>query len=165
MLGSEFCGLVMKPMIQRPQGQGKQIASADGEDERVLRAFQAILEEAIGRPILIGRPSVIEQRIERFGLRIIPDRDFEIINPEDDPRYRDYVSHFHNLVGRAGVTLDTARTIVRTNTTVIGALAVDRGEVDALICGLQGQFIKHARDSRSIIGLAMIQRNCRHCRC
>ena len=147
-------GLVMKPMIERAQGQGKRIAFADGEDERVLRAIQVILEEAIGRPILIGRPSVIEQRIERFGLKIIPDRDFEIINPEDDPRYRDYVSHFHNLVGRAGVTLDTARTIVRTNTTVIGALAVDRGEVDALICGLQGQFIKHARDIRSIIGLA-----------
>jgi len=120
----------------------------------VLRATQVILEEAIGRPILIGRPSVIEQRIERFGLTIKPDRDFDIINPEDDPRYRDYVSLFHNLVGRKGVSLDTARTLVRTNTTVIGALAVHRGEADALICGLQGSFIKHARDIRSIIGLA-----------
>lgn len=147
-------GLVMKPMIERAQGQGKHIAFADGEDERVLRATQVILEEAIGRPILIGRPSVIEQRIERFGLTIKPDRDFDIINPEDDPRYRDYVSLFHNLVGRKGVSLDTARTLVRTNTTVIGALAVHRGEADALICGLQGSFIKHARDIRSIIGLA-----------
>ncbi len=147
-------GLVMKPMIERAQGQGKRIAFADGEDERVLRATQVILEEAIGRPILIGRPSVIEQRIERFGLTIRPDRDFDIINPEDDPRYRDYVSLFHNLVGRKGVSLDTARTLVRTNTTVIGALAVHRGEADALICGLQGSFIKHARDIRSIIGLA-----------
>ena len=147
-------GLVMKPMIERAQGQGKRIAFADGEDERVLRATQVILEEAIGRPILIGRPSVIEQRIERFGLTIRPDRDFDIINPEDDPRYRDYVSLFHNLVGRKGVSLDTARTLVRTNTTVIGALAVHRGEADALICGLQGSFIKHARDIRSIVGLA-----------
>ncbi|RCW78689.1 NADP-dependent malic enzyme [Phyllobacterium bourgognense] len=147
-------GLVMKPMIERAQGQGKRIAFADGEDERVLRATQVILEEAIGRPILIGRPSVIEQRIERFGLTIKSDRDFDIINPEDDPRYRDYVSLFHNLVGRKGVSLDTARTLVRTNTTVIGALAVHRGEADALICGLQGSFIKHARDIRSIIGLA-----------
>jgi malate dehydrogenase (oxaloacetate-decarboxylating)(NADP+) len=147
-------GLVMKPMIERAQGQGKRIAFADGEDERVLRATQVILEEAIGRPILIGRPSVIEQRIERFGLTIRSDRDFDIINPEDDPRYRDYVSLFHNLVGRKGVSLDTARTLVRTNTTVIGALAVHRGEADALICGLQGSFIKHARDIRSIIGLA-----------
>jgi malate dehydrogenase (oxaloacetate-decarboxylating)(NADP+) len=147
-------GLVMKPMIERTQGQGKRIAFADGEDERVLRATQVITEEAIGRPVLIGRPSVIEHRIERFGLTIRPERDFEIINPEDDPRYRDYVSLFHDLVGRKGVTLDTARTIVRTNTTVIGALAVRRGEADALICGLQGSFIKHARDIRSIIGLA-----------
>jgi malate dehydrogenase (oxaloacetate-decarboxylating)(NADP+) len=147
-------GLVMKPMIERAQGQGKRIAFADGEDERVLRATQVILEEAIGRPVLIGRPSVIEQRIERFGLTIKAERDFEIINPEDDPRYREYVSLFHDLVGRKGVTLDTARTIVRTNTTVIGALAVHRGEADALICGLQGSFIKHARDIRSIIGLA-----------
>lgn len=147
-------GLVMKPMIERAMGQGKRVAFADGEDERVLRATQVIMEESIGRPVLIGRPAVIEHRIERFGLTIRPERDFDIINPEDDPRYRDYVTQFHDLVGRKGVTLDTARTIVRTNTTVIGALAVRRGEADALICGLQGSFIKHARDIRSIIGLA-----------
>jgi malate dehydrogenase (oxaloacetate-decarboxylating)(NADP+) len=120
----------------------------------VLRATQVILEENIGRAVLIGRPSVIEQRIERFGLTLKPGRDFDVINPDDDPRYREYVSLFHTLVGRKGVTLDTARTIVRTNTTVIGALAVKRGEADALICGLQGRFIKHARDIRSVIGLA-----------
>jgi Malic enzyme len=146
-------GMVMKPMIERAQGAGKRIAFADGEDERVLRAAQVILEDSIGKPILIGRPSVIENRLERFGLTIRPGTDFEIINPEDDPRYRDYVGDFHALVGRKGVTPDTARTIVRTNTTVIGALAVRRGEADALICGLQGRFIKHARDIHSIIGL------------
>ncbi len=146
-------GLVMKPIVDRAQGQGKRIAFADGEDERVLRAAQVVLEERIARPILIGRPAVIEARIERFGLSIQPGRDFEVINPEDDPRYRDYVSLFHSLVGRNGVTPDTARTIVRTNTTVIGALAVKRGEADGLICGLQGRFIKHVRDIRSIIGL------------
>lgn len=146
-------GLVMKPMIERAQGKNKRIAFADGEDERVLRATQVLLEERIGRPILIGRPSVIESRIERFGLSLDPAKDFEIINPEDDPRYRDYVSLFHSLVGRSGVTPDTARQVVRTNTTVIGALAVKRGEADALICGLQGRFIKHVRDIRSVIGL------------
>ncbi|MDB5612857.1 MAG: NADP-dependent malic enzyme [Devosia sp.] len=146
-------GLVMKPIIDRAQGQNKRIAFADGEDERVLRATQVILEERIGRPILIGRPSVIEQRIERFGLNLRPGVDFEVINPEDDPRYRDYVSLFHSLVGRNGVTPDTARQVVRTNTTVIGALAVKRGEADALICGLQGRYIKHVRDIRSVIGL------------
>ena len=146
-------GLVMKPIIDKAQGKNKRIAFADGEDERVLRATQVLLEERIARPILIGRPAVIEARIERFGLNIQPGRDFEIINPEDDPRYRDYVSLFHSLVGRDGVTPETARTIVRTNTTVIGALAVKRGEADALICGLQGRYIKHVRDIRSIIGL------------
>jgi malate dehydrogenase (oxaloacetate-decarboxylating)(NADP+) len=147
-------GFVMKPMIERAQGAGKRIAFADGEDERVLRATQVMLEDGIGRSILIGRPSVIEQRIERFGLTLKAGRDFDIVNPEDDPRYRDYVSDFHELVGRKGVTPDTARTIVRTNTTVIGALGVRRGEADALICGLQGRFIKHARDIQSVIGLA-----------
>lgn len=147
-------GLVMKPMIERAQGQNKRVAFADGEDERVLRATQVMLEDGIGRSILIGRPSVIEQRIERFGLTLQAGRDFDVINPEDDPRYRDYVDLFHSLVGRKGVTPDTAKTILRTNTTVIGALAVKRGEADALICGLQGRFIKHARDIHSIIGLA-----------
>ncbi len=147
-------GFVMKPMIEQAQGEGKRIAFADGEDERVLRATQVMLEDGIGRSILIGRPTVIEQRIERFGLTLKSGRDFDVINPEDDPRYRDYVELFHSLVGRKGVTPDTARTIVRTNTTVIGALAVKRGEADALICGLQGRFIKHARDIQSVIGLA-----------
>ena len=147
-------GMVMKPMIERAQSAGKRIAFADGEDERVLRAAQVILEDRIGKPILIGRPSVIESRLERFGLTIRLGQDFEVINPEDDPRYRDYVEEFHALVGRKGVTPDTARTIVRTNTTVIGALAVRRGEADALICGLQGRFIKHARDIHSVIGVA-----------
>ncbi len=147
-------GMVMKPMIERAQGQGKRIAFADGEDERVLRATQVMVEDRLGRAILIGRPSVIDQRIQRFGLTIQPGRDFDVINPEDDPRYRDYVELFHSLVGRKGVTPDTARTIVRTNTTVIGALAVRRGEADALMCGLQGRFIKHARDIQSVIGLA-----------
>jgi malate dehydrogenase (oxaloacetate-decarboxylating)(NADP+) len=146
-------GLVMKPMIERAQGKFKRIAFADGEDERVLRATQVMLEDGIGRSILIGRPTVIEQRIERFGLTLKAGRDFDVVNPEDDPRYRDYVADFHELVGRKGVTPDTARTIVRTNTTVIGALAVRRGEADALICGLQGRFIKHARDIQSVIGL------------
>ncbi|WP_281280370.1 NADP-dependent malic enzyme [Pelagibacterium montanilacus] len=147
-------GMVMKPMIDKARGQGKRIAFADGEDERVLRATQVILEENMASPILIGRPFVIEQRIERFGLSLKPGRDFEVINPEDDPRYREYVSLFHSLVGRSGVTPDTARTIVRTNTTVIGALAVKRGDADGLICGLEGRYIKHVRDIRSVLGLA-----------
>jgi malate dehydrogenase (oxaloacetate-decarboxylating)(NADP+) len=146
-------GLVMKPIIDRARGQGKRIAFADGEEERVLRATQVLIEEQIARPILIGRPAVIETRLKRAGLSLVPGRDFEVINPEDDPRYRDYVALFHSLVGRNGVTPETARTIVRTNTTTIAALAVKRGDADGLICGLQGRYIKHVRDIRSVIGL------------
>jgi malate dehydrogenase (oxaloacetate-decarboxylating)(NADP+) len=145
-------GLVMKPIFDRAQGHGKRIAFADGEDERVLRAAQVLLEERIARPILIGRPAVIEQRIARFGLTLKPGSDVEIINPEDDPRYRDYVSLFHALTGRSGVTPDTARTIVRTNFTTIAALAVKRGDADGMLCGLSGRYIKHARDIRSVLG-------------
>jgi malate dehydrogenase (oxaloacetate-decarboxylating)(NADP+) len=145
-------GLVMKPIIDRAQGKGKRVAFADGEEERVLRAVQVLIEDRIASPILIGRPQVIESRIKRFGLNLDIDR-LEIINPEDDPRYRDYVTLFHSLVGRSGVTPETARTIVRTNTTTIAALAVKRGEADAMLCGLQGRFIKHMRDIRSVLGV------------
>ncbi|MEO6013770.1 MAG: NADP-dependent malic enzyme [Devosia sp.] len=146
-------GLVMKPIIDRAHGRGKRIVFADGEDERVLRAAQVLIEEGIARPILIGRPPVLESRIKRFGLTLNLERDIEVVNPEDDPRYRDYVTLFHSLVGRNGVTPETARTIVRTNTTTIASLAVKRGDADAMLCGLQGRYIKHVRDIRSVIGM------------
>ena len=146
-------GLVMKPVIDRAQGRGKRVVFADGEDERVLRAAQVLIEDSIARPILIGRPQVLETRIKRFGLTLNLERDIEVVNPEDDPRYRDYVALFHSLVGRSGVTPETARTIVRTNTTTIAALAVKRGDADAMICGLEGRYIKHVRDIRSVLGV------------
>jgi len=145
-------GLVMKPVIDRAQGKGKRIAFADGEEERVLRAVQVLIEDRIATPILIGRPQVIESRIKRFGLNLDVNA-IEVVNPEDDPRYRDYVALFHSLVGRSGVTPETARTIVRTNTTTIASLAVKRGDADAMLCGLQGRFIKHVRDIRSVLGM------------
>jgi malate dehydrogenase (oxaloacetate-decarboxylating)(NADP+) len=145
-------GLVMKPIIDRAQSNRKRVAFADGEEERVLRAVQVLMEDRIATPILIGRPQVIESRIKRFGLNLDVGA-LEIVNPEDDPRYRDYVTLFHSLVGRSGVTPETARTIVRTNTTTIAALAVKRGDADAMLCGLQGRFIKHVRDIRSVIGV------------
>ena len=145
-------GLVMKPVIDRAQGRGKRVVFSDGEEERVLRAVQVLIEDRIASPILIGRPGVIESRIKRFGLNLNVET-LEIINPEDDPRYRDYVALFHSPVGRSGVTPETARTIVRTNTTTIAALAVKRGDADAMLCGLQGRFIKHVRDIRSVIGM------------
>jgi malate dehydrogenase (oxaloacetate-decarboxylating)(NADP+) len=130
----------------------KRIAFADGEEERVLRAVQVLMEDQIAVPILIGRPAVIESRVKRFGLNLDLSR-VEVVNPEDDPRYRDYVALFHSLVGRSGVTPETARTIVRTNTTAIAALALKRGDADAMLCGLQGRFIKHVRDIRSVLGM------------
>ena len=146
-------GFVMKPIFSAAKNAEKnRVIFAEGEDERVLRAAQVLLEDRTARPILIGRPPVIEARLKRFGIRIRPDVDFEVVNPEDDPRYRDYVDDYVSLVGRAGVNPEAARTIVRTNNTVIGALAVRRGDADALICGVEGRFDKHLRDVDQIIG-------------
>ncbi|MBB4478106.1 NADP-dependent malic enzyme [Rhizobium etli] len=146
-------GFVMKPIFTAAKAaERKRVIFSEGEDERVLRAAQVLLEEGLANPILIGRPQVIETRLKRYGLRIRPLQDFEVINPEDDPRFREYVDLYFSLVGRRGVIPEAARTIVRTNTTVIGALALRRGEADALICGLEGRYEKHLRDVRQIIG-------------
>ncbi len=146
-------GLIMKPMITAAKSAPKRVVYADGEDERVLRAAQIAIEEGIARPILIGRPNVIDVRCRRYGLRFSLDNDCEIINPEDDPRYRAYADLYFSKVGRRGIDPEAARTVVRTNTTVIAALAVERGDADALICGLNGRFIRHLRDIGHIIGL------------
>ncbi len=146
-------GFIMKPVFAQAKADPRRIIYADGEDERVLRAAQVALEERIAVPILIGRPSVIEKRIERFGLQIRPGRDFELINPEDDPRYRDYVQTLIDVAGRKGITPDAARTLVRTNTTVIGAVALRRGDGDALLCGLEGRFHTRLRLIKDIVGL------------
>lgn len=146
-------GLVMKPVFSAARSaSANRVVYADGEDERVLRAAQVVLEEGIARPILIGRPHVIDVRLRRYGLRIRPGTDFEIVNPEDDPRYRDYVDLLIRLAGRRGVTQEAARTMVRTNNTVIAALAMMRGEADAMICGLEGRFERHLRNVDLIIG-------------
>ncbi|MBB3311894.1 malate dehydrogenase (oxaloacetate-decarboxylating)(NADP+) [Rhizobium sp. BK196] len=146
-------GFVMKPIFTAAKvAERKRVIFSEGEDERVLRAAQVLLEEGIAEPIIIGRPQVIETRLKRYGLRIRPLQDFDVINPEDDPRFREYVDLYLQLVGRRGVIPEAARTIVRTNATVIGALALKRGEADALICGLEGRYEKHLRDVRQIIG-------------
>lgn len=147
-------GLLMKPIIANAKQDPKRVIYADGEDERVLRAAQVLIEDGLAQPILIGRPRVIETRAKRFGLKIRPGEEVECIDPHDDPRYRDYVDTLFELVGRQGVTPEAARTIVRTNTTVIGAIAVRRGDADALITGLEGRFISHLENIRKIIGVA-----------
>ncbi|TCR83976.1 NADP-dependent malic enzyme [Rhizobium sp. BK376] len=146
-------GFVMKPIFTAAKiADRKRVIFSEGEDERVLRAAQILLEEGTANPILIGRPQVIETRLKRYGLKIRPNVDFAVINPEDDPRFREYVDLYFSIVGRSGVIPEAARTIVRTNATVIGALALRRGEADALICGLEGRYERHLRVVRQIIG-------------
>ena len=147
-------GFIMKPVFTRAKQDPKRIIYAEGEDERVLRATQVIVEEGLAHPLLIGRPSVVETRLERYGLSIRPDRDFTLINPEDDPRYREYVHAYVEAAGRRGITPDAARTIVRTNATVIAALAVRLKLADAMICGLEGRYMAHLKNIRDVIGLA-----------
>ncbi len=147
-------GFVMRQIFAAARKMPKRVIYADGEDERVLRAAQVVLEEGIATPILIGRPAVIETRLKRYGLSIRPGEDFHIVNPEDDPRYRDYVATYVEIAGRRGITPDAARTMVRTSTTVIAALAMRRGEADAMICGLEGRYRAKLRHIRDIIGLA-----------
>ncbi len=145
-------GLVMKPLFAMAKAKPVRVIYAEGEDERVLHATQTVLEEKLARPILVGRPSVVEARIKRYGLSIRAGKDFDLINPEDDPRYRSYVQSYIDVAGRHGATPDVARTTIRTNATVIAALAVVRGEADALICGVEGSYMRHLRHVREIIG-------------
>jgi malate dehydrogenase (oxaloacetate-decarboxylating)(NADP+) len=147
-------GFIMKPVFTQAKEDPRRIIYCDGEDERVLRATQVVIEEKMGIPILIGRPQVVEKRIERFGLAIKAGRDFELVNPEDDVRYRDYVQTLVQVAGRHGITPDAARAMVRNNTTVIGAIALERGDADAMLCGLEGRFETRLRLIRDIIGLA-----------
>src|SRR6202012_4268419 len=147
-------GLIMRPLFAKARSQPVRVIYAEGEDERVLRATQQVLEEGLAKLILVGRPSVVETRIKRFGLSIKAGRDFDLVNPEDDPRYRSYVQTYIEIAGRRGVTPDTARTLVRTNSTVIAGVAVHRGEADAMICGVDGRYMRHLRHVRDIIGHA-----------
>ena len=167
--GSVFrSAMLMRPVFEAAKVASRRIVFAEGEDERVLRAAQAMLDETTEVPILIGRPEVIARRAERAGLPIRPERDFEIVNPENDPRYRDYWETYHALMERRGVTPDVAKAVLRTNTTAIGAIMVHRGEADSLICGAFGQYLWHlnyveqvlARDGLRAVGaLSLIIQN------
>jgi len=150
--GSVFrSALIMRPVFEAARMTTRRIAFAEGEDERVLRTANAMLEETTDAPILIGRPDVIARRCERAGLPIRPDRDFEVVNPESDRRYRDYWVTYAELMGRRGVSPDIARAIMRTNTTAIAAVMVHRGEADSLICGTFGQYHWHLNYIRQVL--------------
>ncbi len=153
--GSVFkSALLMRPVFSAAATAERRIVFAEGEDERVLRAAQAILEETTEKPILIGRPDVIEARSARAGLGLRIGQDVQIVNPENDPRYRDYWGSYHQIMARRGVTPDLARAIMRTNTTAIGAVMVHRGEADSLICGTFGEFRWHLKYVNQVLGSA-----------
>ena len=151
--GSVFkSALIMRPVFESARTSPRRLVFAEGEDERVLRAAQAIIEETVERPILIGRPEVIERRIEKAGLNLQLGQNVDLVNPENDPRYRDYWETYHSLMCRRGVSPDIARAVMRTNTTAIGAVMVHRGEADSLICGTFGEFGWHLNYVNQVLG-------------
>jgi malate dehydrogenase (oxaloacetate-decarboxylating)(NADP+) len=144
--------LIMRPVFEAAATQARRIVFTEGESERVMRAAHAMLEETTDTPILIGRPSVIEARAEKLGLSIKPGRDFELVNPERDDRYREYWETYHRLMARRGVTPELAKAIMRTNTTAIGAVMVQRDEADSMICGTFGQYLWHLNYVQQVLG-------------
>jgi len=139
--------LVMKPVFDRARADPKRVVYAEGEEDTVLRAVQTLVDEKLARPILIGRPAVIERRIRRLNLRIRPGEHFELTNIDDDPRYHEYWNLYLNLNARRGITPALAKSLVRSRPTLIGALMVARGEADALICGMVGRYQRQWRST------------------
>jgi malate dehydrogenase (oxaloacetate-decarboxylating)(NADP+) len=142
---------IMRRVFEVAKTSVRRIVFAEGEDERVLRTVLAMGEEGVDRPILIGRPEVIEMRCERHAIPLQVDRDFELVNPENDPRYREYWGTYHQITQRRGVTPDLARALMRTNSTAIGAVMVQREEADSLICGTFGQYLWHLTYVRQVL--------------
>ena len=145
-------GLVMKPIFAAAKQAPKRIVFCEGEDERVLRAVQVVLEEGLAKPIVIGRPQVLARRIEQFGLRLKPGADFEVVNPESDERYRDYWLAYHKLTERKGITPQVAKVEMRRRFTLIGAMMIHMGDADGMICGTFGSNDQHLFYIDQVIG-------------
>ncbi len=145
-------GLLMKPIFTAAKKAPKRIVYAEGEDERVLRAVQVVVDEGLAQPILVGRPAVLERRIERFGLRIKPGVDFETINPDQDERYRDYWTNYYALTQRKGVSQPYAQIEMRRRHTLIGAMMIHRGDADGMLCGTFGTHALHLRYIDQVLG-------------
>ncbi|HEU4350848.1 MAG TPA: NADP-dependent malic enzyme [Burkholderiales bacterium] len=146
-------GVIMQPLFTAAKKQPRRVVYAEGEDERVLRAAQIVVDEGLARPTLIGRPQVIEQRLERLGLRVRPGHEFQLINPESDPRYREYWTTYQQLSERRGVTPAYARVEMRRHNTLIGAMLMHKGEADGMLCGTFGMHAEHLRYVDQVIGL------------
>ncbi len=145
--------LLMKPVYERARADLKRVVYAEGEEEVVLRAVQTVIDERMAYPVLIGRPDVIQARIERLGLRLREGVDFELTNINDDPRFNDYWQQYHALTERRGGSPAAAKNLLRSRPTLIAALMVERGEADALICGLVGRYHKKLGYLRSVFDL------------
>jgi malate dehydrogenase (oxaloacetate-decarboxylating)(NADP+) len=145
--------MLMRPLFSQSKASQKKVVYAEGEEDRVLQAVQTLVDDKLARPILIGREKVVDIRIKKLRLRIQKDRDFELVDPEDDPRYREYWTLYHQIMERKGVSPDVAKLAVRTNPTIIAALMVHRNEADAMICGVIGQYQEHMKHVHDIIGL------------
>ncbi|MCU0868412.1 MAG: NADP-dependent malic enzyme [Burkholderiales bacterium] len=145
-------GLIMKPVFESAKRARRRVVFAEGEDERVLRAVQVICDEGLARPIVVARPEVVGPRLERYGLRIQPGRDFELVNPNSDPRFRDYWKTYYELMQRRGVSPELAKREVIRRTTLIAALMVKRGDADAMICGTYAEYYQHLEYISNVIG-------------
>jgi len=146
-------GMIMKPLFAASkQAARRRIVYAEGEDERVLRAVQVVVDEKLAFPILVGRPAVVERRIERFGLRLKLGADFELVNPEFDPRYREYWQEYYRLTERRGVSAQYAKIEMRRRNTLIGAMMIHRGEADGMLCGTFGTHDLHLHYIDQVIG-------------
>ena len=143
--------MVMRPVFEAARRSKRRIVFAEGEETRVIRAAHSMLEDGRDQPILIGRPDVVTRRAKGIGLDIDPVQEFKIVNPENDPRFKLYWQSFHALMERQGVTPDTARAILRTNNTAIGAVMVHLGEADSLICGTFGQYNWHLKYVKQVL--------------
>ncbi len=146
-------GLLMKPIFAAAKKDPKRIVYAEGEDERVLRAVQIVLDEGLAQPIVVGRPAVLERQIEKLGLRIRPGTDFQVVNPEFDPRYRAYWTEYYALTARKGVSQQYAKIEMRRRLTLIGAMMVHMGEADGMLCGTFGTHALHRGYIEQVIGL------------
>ena len=153
-------GLLMKPIFQAAKKSPKRIVYAEGEDERVLRAVQVVVDEGLARPILIGRPAVVAQRVDRYGLRLKPGASFDVVDPENDPRYRAYWTEYHRLTERRGVTQQLAKIEMRRRLTLIGAMMIHMGDADGMLCGTYGTHESHRFYIDQVIGLRRGLRTC-----
>jgi malate dehydrogenase (oxaloacetate-decarboxylating)(NADP+) len=145
-------GLIMRPVFVAAKQAPKRVVYCEGEDERVLRAAQEVLNEGLAQLTLIGRPEVVGARIDRLGLRIRPGVDFELVNPDSDSRFREYWSAYYDIMQRKGVSQDQAKLDMRRRATLIGAMLLRQGEVEAMLCGTVGSYQRHLRVVADVIG-------------